>query len=128
MLIPRTFKLATNKNAPMSPCKDCPIMTICMRYTNSVGDIINIDDSNSLNYEYKSILDTASTCKKTLPQYRVVETTPKEKYTLVGKAGNTILEADSFGGLILRHFLTLLLSFVVIAIIAAIVCGIASIF
>ena len=52
----------------------------------------------------------------------------KTRYTMVNKRGEEIYHADSFLGFIGSTILVQLVSFITIAIIAAIVCGIGSIF
>lgn len=51
----------------------------------------------------------------------------KKRYTMVGKTGNEIYSADSFAGFIGMTFVTCLLSFITIALVGTIVCGISSI-
>ena len=52
----------------------------------------------------------------------------KTRYTMVNKRGVEIYHADSFLGFIRSTILVQLVSFITIAIVAAIVCGIGSIF
>lgn len=51
----------------------------------------------------------------------------KKRYTMVGKTGNEIYGADSFMGFIGMTFVTCMLSFIIIALVGAIVCGIGSV-
>ena len=93
-----------------------------------------IERFSEQTYDYKAIefikrtSKQASICRKSFPNYKIVETTPKEIHRIVGRGGNTIAESNSFLGLIWQYFLVTIGAFVIIAIIGLIITGIGSLF
>ena len=84
-------------------------------------------DHRSINF-VKRTSNQASICRKSFPKYKIVETTPKEIHRIVGRSGNTIVESDSWLGMIGQYFFVTIGVVIIIAIIGAVFCGIASLF
>lgn len=131
MLVTRTFRVVDNKSTDL-PCNNCPILMICYNFIdNNSGEII-ASKYNQMSivqkHDYEEIISKASYCRKGFPKYKVIETTPKQVHRLVGKGGNTILESNSFLGMIGQMILTVIISVIALAIFASIFCGIANLF
>lgn len=132
MLVTRSFKVVRNTEGESPSCFFCPLDDLCKKYvSHESGEVnyylINDSDYSERDYIKKNAL-IAATCKKSFPNYRVVETTPKEIHRIVGRGGNTIVEAHSSLGLIGKYFLVTIGACVVFIIIALVFCGIANIF
>lgn len=137
MLIERTFSVVDNPTGDTGICYSCPISEICLRFVDrQSGEVITdkIESFSSQSYDFSStnfVKKTsmqASVCRKSFPRYRIKETTPKEIHRIVGKGGNTIVESDSFLGMIGQYLLVTIGVVLIIAIIAAVFCGIGSLF
>lgn len=137
MLVERTFSIEKNANGDRNICSFCPINEVCLRFVDrQSGDVITerVDSFSTQSFDYRSndfIKKTskqASICRKSFPKYKIVETTPKEIHRIVGRGGNTIVESDSWLGMIGQYFLVAIGVVVIIAIIGAVFCGIAELF
>ena len=137
MLVERTFSIVDNTTNDRGVCGSCPINEICFNFVDRESGEVNIDKINRLsnqtyNYQAVNYVKTtsrqAAVCWKSFPKYKIKETTPKEVYRVIGKGGNTIIEANSWFGMIGQYFITIIISVLIIALIAAIFCGIGSLF
>ena len=135
MLVERTFSVVKNPTGDREVCTTCPINTICLKFVDrQTGDLIfdKIDRYCSDNYLSSDYIirtsKQASICRKSFPDYKIKETTPKEIHKIVGRGGNTIVESESFLGMIGQYFLVGIAAVLIIALIAAVFCGIGSLF
>lgn len=137
MLVERTFSVVKNTTGDKEVCILCPINEVCLKFVDrQSGEVITerVDSFSTQSFDYRSIdfvkrtSNQASICRKSFPEYKIVETTPKEIHRIVGRGGNTIVESESWLGMIGQYFLVSIFAMVIIAIIAAVVCGIGSIF
>lgn len=137
MLVKRTFSVVKNPMSDVGVCVDCPINEICLKFVDRQnGEILTdrVKLFTSQSYDYlttdfvKRTSNQASICRKSFPNYKIKETTPKEIHRIVGRSGNTIVESESWFGMIGQYFLVTIVTVIIIAIIGAIVCGIASLF
>ena len=133
MLVTRTFSVRENKNGEAVECSSCPLFMFCIKYVNiQTGEINNNLVNNITDYSTKDFvqenISKASICRKSYPKYRIVETTPKEIHRLVGRGGQTIVESDSWLGMIGQTFLSGIIGIVALIIIIGIIFGIASLF
>ena len=137
MLVKRTFSIVKNPTSDVGVCVDCPINEICLKFVDRQnGEILTdrVKLFTSQSYDYlttdfvKRTSNQASICRKSFPNYKIKETTPKEIHRIVGRSGNTIVESESWFGMIGQYFLVTIVTVIIIAIIGAIVCGIASLF
>lgn len=137
MLVKRTFSVVKNPTSDVGVCVNCPINEVCLKFVDRQnGEILTdrIALFTSRSYDYhstefvKRTSNQASICRKSFPNYMIKETTPKEIHRIVGRGGNTIVESESWIGMIGQYFLVTIGTVIIIAIIGAIVCGIASLF
>lgn len=137
MLVERSFSVVKKNSGETNGCVSCPIIEVCYKFVDrQSGDIImdRIERFSEQTYDYKAIefikrtSNQASICRKSFPNFKIVETTPKEIHRIVGRGGNTIAESNSFLGLIWQYFLVTIGAFVIIAIIGLIITGIGSLF
>ena len=125
MLVPRTFKLVKNDAGETTKCFNCPLIALCKKYINQeTGEIQNNLVSGLTTYSERVFVQgnapLASSCKKAFPNYKIIETTPKEVYHVIDRAGNTVIEANSFGGMIGKYLLVILVAIIIIALIGLI--------
>lgn len=137
MLVERTFSVVENPTGDRGVCTSCPINIVCFKFVDrQTGDVHTQDveyySSRSGDYLSSNFVrrtsNQASICRKSFPNYMIKETTPKEIHRIVGRGGNTIVESESWFGMIGQYFLVTIVTVIIIAIIGAIVCGIASLF
>lgn len=137
MLVERTFSVVENPTGDRGVCTSCPINIVCFKFVDrQTGDVHTQDveyySSRSGDYLSSNFVrrtsKQASICRKSFPNYKIKETTPKEIHRIVGRSGNTIVESESWFGMIGQYFLVTIVTVIIIAIIGAIVCGIASLF
>ena len=137
MLVERTFSVVKNPTGDRGVCTTCPINTVCFKFVDrQTGDVHTQDveyySSHSVDYLSSNFVrrtsSQASICRKSFPNYKIVETTPKEIHRIVGRGGNTIVESDSWLGMIGQYFLVTIVTILIIALIGAICCGIGSLF
>lgn len=137
MLVERTFSVIDNPSGDNGICFNCPINEVCFKFVDRQnGDILadRIESFSSQTYDYhavdfvKTTAKKASICRKAFPKYRIKETTPKEIHRIVGRGGNTIVESESFLGMIGQYILIGIVSVIVIGLIALIISGIGSLF
>ena len=106
---------------------------VCIKYVNIQTGEIKYDLVNSISdYSTKDFVQEnvsiISTCRKSYPKFKIVETTPEEIHRIVGRGGQTIAESESWLGMIGQTFLSGFLGIVALAIIIGIIFGIASLF
>ena len=135
MLVERTFSVVKNPAGDTGVCISCPINEICWKFINrQTGEVLkeNVEYYSLHSMDYSGFVrrtsNLASICRKSFPQYKILETTPKEIHRIVGRGGNTIVESESFFGMIGQYFLVAIGAMLIIAIIAAVFCGIGSLF
>ena len=137
MLVERTFSVVKNPSSDRGICSFCPINEVCLKFVDrQSGEVINdrIESFSTQSFDYRSIdfvkktSKQASICRKSFPDYKIEETTPKEIHRIVGRGGNTIAESDSWLGMIGQYVLVTIGAVLIIAIIGAILCGIGSLF
>lgn len=137
MLVERTFSVENNPTGDRGVCSFCPINEVCLKFVDrQSGEVISerIDSFSTQSFDYRAInfvkktSRQASICRKSFPRYKIVETTPKEIHRIVGRGGNTIIESDSWLGMIGQYILVTIAAVIIIAIIGAIFCGIGSLF
>ncbi len=137
MLVERTFSVVKNPTEDKGVCSLCPINEVCLKYVDrQSGEVITerVDSFSTQSFDYRSIdfvkraSSQASICRKSFPKYKIVETTPKEIHRIVGRGGNTIVESESWFGMIGQYILVTIGAVIIIAVIGAIVCGIGSLF
>ena len=137
MLVERTFSIVKNPTEDRGVCSSCPINTVCFKFVDKqTGNVLtqeveyySLHSVNYLSSDYvRRTSYQASICRKSFPNYKIVETTPKEIYRIVGRGGNTIAESDSWLGMIGQYFLVTIGAMLTIALIGAICCGIGSLF
>ncbi|MBR4837697.1 MAG: hypothetical protein IK004_04580 [Bacteroidales bacterium] len=137
MLVERTFSVIDNPAGDTGICWDCPINEVCIKFINRQnGEILedrveafSLHTCDYLAIDFVKITaKKASICCKAFPKYRIKETTPKEIHRIVGKGGNTIVESESFLGMIGQYFLVAIGSALIIALIGLIFSGIGSLF
>lgn len=137
MLVERTFSIVNNPTKDTGVCSSCPINEICLMFVDRqtgelFADRVEYSCSNSMDYRTSDYVrrtsKQASICRKSFPNYKINETTPKEIHRLVGRGGNTIVESDSFLGMIGQYILVTIGAMFIIAIIASVFCGIGSLF
>jgi hypothetical protein len=137
MIVERTFSVEKNPTGDKGVCSLCPINEVCLKFVDrQSGKVITerIDSFSAQSLDYRSInfvkrtSNQASICRKSFPKYKIVETTPKEIHRIVGRSGNTIVESDSWLGMIGQYFFVTIGVVIIIAIIGAVFCGIASLF
>lgn len=137
MIVERTFSVEKNPTGDKRVCSLCPINEVCLKFVDrQSGKVITerVDSFSAQSLDYRSInfvkrtSNQASICRKSFPKYKIVETTPKEIHRIVGRSGNTIVESDSWLGMIGQYFFVTIGVVIIIAIIGAVFCGIASLF
>lgn len=137
MLVERAFSVVKNPTEDKGVCSLCPINEVCLKYVDrQSGEVITerVDSFSTQSFDYRSIdfvkrtSNQASICRKSFPKYKIVETTPKEIHRIVGRGGNTIVESESWFGMIGQYILVTIGAVIIIAVIGAIVCGIGSLF
>ena len=137
MLVERTFSVIDNPSGDNGICLNCPINEVCFKFVDRQNCEIltdRIEAFSSQTYDYhaidfvKTTAKQASICRKAFPKYKIKETTPKEIHRIVGRGGNTIVESESFFGMIGQYFLVAIGSALIIALIGLIFSGIGSLF
>ena len=137
MLVERTFSVIDNPTGDNGICFNCPINEVCFKFVDRQnGEILTdrIEAFSSQTYDYhaiyfvKTTAKKASICRKAFPKYRIKETTPKEIHRIVGRAGNTIVESESFLGMIGQYIIVTIGVVVIFGLIALLISGIGSLF
>ncbi len=137
MLVERTFSVVKNPTGDKGVCSHCPINEVCLKFVDrQSGEVITerVDSFSTQSFDYRFIdfvkrtSNQASTCRKSFPQYKIVETTPKEIHRIVGRGGNTIVESESWFGMIGQYILVTIVAVLIIALIGRIFSGIGSLF
>ena len=105
MLVERTFSVVENPTGDRGVCTSCPINIVCFKFVDrQTGDVHTQDveyySSRSGDYLSSNFVrrtsKQASICRKSFPNYKIKETTPKEIHRIVGRSGNTIVESESW--------------------------------
>lgn len=137
MLVERTFSVIDNPSGDTGICFNCPINEMCFKFVDRQnGEILTdrIEAFSSQTYDYhaidfvKTTAKKASICRKAFPKYRIKETTPKEIHRIVGRGGNTIVESESFLGMIGQYILVTIGVVVIFGLMALLISGIGSLF
>ncbi len=137
MLVERTFSVVKNPTGDRGVCAFCPINEVCLKFVDrQSGEVIaeQVDGFSRQSLDYRSInfvkitSEQASICRKAFPNYMIKETTPKEIHRIVGKGGNTIVESESWFGMIGQYILVTIVAVLIIALIGLIFSGIGSLF
>lgn len=137
MLVERTFSVIDNPTGDTGICWNCPINEVCFKFVDRQNCEILTDRIEAFSlqtYDYhavdfvKTTAKKASICRKAFPIYRIKETTPKEIHRIVGKGGNTIVESESFLGMIGQYIIVTIGVVVIFGLIALLISGIGSLF
>ena len=137
MLVERTFSVIDNPSGDNGICFNCLINEVCFKFVDRQNGEILADRVESFalqTYNYHAVdfvkitAKKASICRKAFPKYRIKETTPKEIHRIVGRGGNTIVESESFLGMIGQYIIVTIGVVVIFGLIALLISGIGSLF
>lgn len=130
------YRIVKYKGADKIPCQGCVLMRSCKDYLDENGEVkpfvenimnqsIYVDAVADARREIKY----AKACKKDFPNSVVkYDTSNSTRHVIVNKSGQEVLSSNSFGGMVGSMFITCLLAFAALFVIAMIFVGIGGLF
>lgn len=132
------LKLVKNTTKKSYTCLSCPIMNLCYECISFDGSIKNGAQQTLNNARFWSsnqiyfdeAVQMAKECRKQFPNYAIIDDIleRKSQHVLCNNWGHEIISANTWWGLMGKALLVSIGGIIFFAIIASIICGIASLF